>query len=462
MPGMRLLTLALAAALPLACAEPFVVNDDGGWCWFEDERAIVVDGKIVAATVATGYRDPARKGYVEVATYDPATGRNSVAVLHRPAADAERKVWADDHNSPALLVRPDGRILAVYARHGNEEKKYYRISSHPRDARSWGPERIFTPSARSRVTYSNLHFLSRENGGKGRIYDFYRGFDASFKPSWAWSDDFGETWKAGKVFIDVPGEFRHRPYAKYASDGRETVHVTYTEGHPRNYDNSIYHIYYRAGNLYHSDGTLVRSLEEGLKRPEEGTRVFQGDPQNVAWTSDIHLDRQGRPFLAFSVQKDSAGLPPGEGGDDFRYYQARWDGKAWKVREIAYGGSKLYPREDDYTGNVALDPHDPDTVLISTNADPSTGKPLVSRADGRRHWEIFQGTTRDGGATWTWTPLTRDSSQDNIRPVVPMGEGCGRVVLWLRGVMRAYTDYDFSVVGLAVPRCAAAPKPVKR
>lgn len=449
MPGMRLPTLALLAALSLCAAEPFIVNDDGGWCWFEDERAIVVDGKIVAATIATGYRDPARKGAVEVATYDPATGRTAVAALHRPASEEERRLWADDHNSPALLLRPDGRILAMYARHGNEEKIYYRISKNPRDTSAWGEERVFVPSPKSRVTYSNLHFLARENGGKGRIYDFYRGFDASFKPSWAWSDDHGETWRPGKVFIDVPGEFRHRPYVKYASDGRDTVHMTYTEGHPRNYDNSIYHIFYRAGNLHGSGGTVLRSLEEGLVKPEEGTLVFRGDPQNVAWTSDIHLDRRGRPFLAFSVQKDSAGMAPGVGGDDFRYYQARWDGKTWAAREIAYGGSKLYPKEDDYTGNIALDPHDPDTVFISTNAHPATGEPLVSRADGRRRWEIFRGATRDGGVTWTWTPLTSDSRADNIRPVVPIWEGSSRAVLWLRGTMRAYTDYDFSVVGLA-------------
>jgi hypothetical protein len=175
--------------------------------------------------------------------------------------------------------------------------------------------------------------------------------------------------------------------------------------------------------------------------------VFQGDPNNVAWISDIHVDAQGRPFLVFSVQKDSAGMAPGVGGNDFRYYYARWTGKQWAEREIAYGGSKLYPQEDDYTGNICVDPQDPSTVYISTNADPVTGKPLVSKADGQRHWEIFRGVTRDG-AKWTWTAVTKDSAKDNIRPIVPIWKSRERAVLWLRGQMRTYTDYEFNVVGL--------------
>lgn len=449
MPGMRCLLPLLLAVLPLIAAQaPVTINDDGGWCWYEDERVLVVDGKIIAGTVASGYRDGGRKGAVEVTVYDPATGKRAVHTLHRPASDGERRMWVDDHNSPAFLVRPDGRILTLYAQHGREEKFYYRISKNAGDASAWEEERVFVPSASSRVTYQNLHLLREE---KGRIYDFFRGLNNSYKPSWVWSDDFGETWKTGGIFIDVPTQVRHRPYVKYASNGKDSVHFAYTEGHPRDFDNSIYHMFYRGGKLHRSDGTVVRSLEEGLKAPEEGTRVFAGDPRNVAWISDLHLDAQGRPFLAFSVQKDSAGMAPGVGGNDFRYHQARWDGKAWSTMEIAFAGSKLYPREDDYTGNIALDPHDPNTVFISTNADPATGKPLVSKSDGRRHWEIFRGSTRDG-VKWKWTAVTKDSAEDNIRPIVPVWEGRQRAVLWLRGKMRTYTDYDFSVVALVGKR----------
>jgi hypothetical protein len=44
---------------------------------------------------------------------------------------------------------------------------------------------------------------------------------------------------------------------------------------------------------------------------------------------------------------------------------------------------------------MALDPNDPDQVVISTNADPGTGQPLISQSDEQRHWELFDGRTSD-------------------------------------------------------------------
>jgi hypothetical protein len=434
---MRLFFFFLAICASAADPPPIrVLHDDGGWCWFEDERAVVVRGKLIFGVVASQ-----RKGNVEAVAYDLAKATSTVTVLHAPANEIETKRWMDDHNSPAFVLRPDGRLAATYAMHGVEEKIYYRITE-PGDLTRWGDERVFVPSPSSRVTYSNLHYLSAEK----RIYDFFRGLDNSFKPSYAWSEDMGETWKTGNVFINVPLKFRHRPYVKYASNGRDTVHIAYTDGHPRDFDNSIYHISYRSGSLHSSDGTRLNPLSEGLKAPEEGTLVFRGDPQNVAWISDLHLDAKGRPVLVFSVQKDSAGLPSAQAGLDLRYHYARWDGHQWRQSEIAYAGSKLYTGEDDYTGNIAIDPNDVSTVYISTNADPVSGKPLISSTDDQPHWEIYKGVTRDG-ARFTWTALTSNSVVDHIRPIAPT-DNRHRIVMWLRGKMRSYTDYQFEVVGL--------------
>ena len=444
-----ILILAAAAgllAMP-AASQPtgkiITFNDDGGWCWFQDERAIVNDGKLIIGSVAGGTRDAGRKGNIEVLTCDLATGKKYVAVLHR-------NLQFDDHAAPAFLVRPDGRILAVYAKHGPENHFYYRISRDPNDSTRWQPEKTFTPSESSRITYSNLHFLKKENGGKGRIYNFYRGLDASFKPSYAYSDDFGENWTSGNVVIQVPTKFRHRPYVKYASNGVDTIHLFYTDGHPRNYDNGAYHIYCRKGLQHRSDGAAIHSLREGLQEPAEGTRVFRGDPGNVAWVSDLELDGEGRPRGVYSVQKDSAGLPPGQGGGDHRYRYARWTGSKWVDHEIAHAGSRLYAREDDYTGLAALDPDDLNTVYISTDADPVTDRPLISKADGKRHYEIFQGVTGDGGARWKWTAITQDSTADNLRPIVPKWDRDHTALLWVRGAYRAYTDFSLEVAGLLI------------
>jgi len=211
-------------------------------------------------------------------------------------------------------------------------------------------------------------------------------------------------------------------------------------------------VFYRSGALHRSDGQLIRPLVEGLRDPAEGTRIFRGDPADVAWAIDVELDADERPFVVYSVQKDSAGLPPGQGGMDHRYRIARWTGRTWEDREIAHAGSRLYAGEDDYTGGAALVPGDPDHVFVSTNADPATGAPLVSAADGQRHYELFRGETQDAGRSWRFQPVTRDSTADNLRPIVPRSPHGGAVLLWLRGRYRAYTDYDLEVVGLLPAR----------
>jgi hypothetical protein len=435
--AVALLLLALGGAA--AAAEPVTLNDDGGWCWFQDERALVVAGKLIVGTIASGSRDPTRKGNVEATSLDLATGAVERFVLHE-------RLQLDDHDSPAFLVRSDGRLLAMYSKHGGENRIYYRVSERPGNATQWREEQVFTPSASSRVTYSNLFRLPAENGGRGRLYNFFRGYNDSFKPSWMISDDDGETWIARGLWIDFPSAANHRPYVKYASNGRDTIHFAFTEGHPRDFDNSVYHAIYREGAYHRSDGARIKAVVDGPILPKEATRIFTGDRDNVAWVSDLHLDPAGRPVLVYSVQKNAAGLGPAhpDAGKDHRYRYAVWDGTHWRDHEIAFAGTRLYPGEDDYTGNACLDPRDPCVVYASSNVDIGSGAP---HASGR--YEIHRGVASDWGESWTWTPVTVNSHADNLRPVVPGGDFTGEVVLWLRGEYRSFTDYDLEVVGLA-------------
>jgi hypothetical protein len=417
----------------LAATEPWaVLNDDGGWCWFEDPRVVLDGGKLVAGCVANGSHDPARKGDIDVVSYDLAAGTVARSTLHK-------NLQADDHDSPALLLRPDGRWLALYSMHGAENRVYYRLSVRPHDATEWQPEKVFVPSPSTRVTYSNPHRLTSENGPEGRIYNFFRGYDNTTKPSWMFSDDLGENWTMGGLLIDFQARRKHRPYVKYADDGRGTIHFAFTEGHPMEFDTGIYHAVYRAGQLCDSGGQSIRSLTNGPIVPSEATRIFAGNSNNIAWIHGLALDHQGRPRLVYTVQKKADDVPKGKAGQDLRYHFARWDGAKWHDAEIAYAGSTLYAGEDDYAGGICLHPDDPDTVFISANVNPATGK-----TPGR--FEIYRGHTCDQGATWTWTPVTRDSQVDNLRPIVPSSGSDKTLLLWLRGSYRKYTNYDLQIV----------------
>ncbi|MCA9047143.1 MAG: BNR-4 repeat-containing protein [Planctomycetaceae bacterium] len=441
------LTILLAMLMCLPAGEPGLaqppirtLSDDGGWCWFEDERAIVHNGQLTIGTVAAGAHDPSRKGNIEATTYDFSTGTSYRSVLHP-------NLQLDDHDSPAFCVLGDGRVLAMYAKHGTENRMYYRISTKPCDTTQWQPEQVFIPSPKSRVTYSNLFRLADENSGTGRIHNFYRGYESSFKPSWMTSDDDGRSWKSHGVWIDFPNEQRHRPYVKYASNNRDTVHCVFTEGHPRNFDNSLYHAFYRDDAFFRSDGTRIKSVNEGPVIPAEATKIFAGDANNVAWPCDLHLDDQQRPVVVFSVQRDGAGQSraAAEQEGDHRYRMAQWDGTRWQDHQVAHAGTRLYKGEDDYTGLISIDPGDTNTVYLSSDVDIRNGDPNSSG-----HYEIYRGHTTDAGKSWTFNAITQDSAVDNLRPIVPQTEDGRTILLWLRGSFTSYTNYDLDVVGMDV------------
>ena len=406
------------------------LNDNGGWSWFMDPRVIVDEGKLIVGSVRSvgpeaTTRDDPRWGNVEIEVYDIATGKVDTTVLHP-------HFQQDDHNGPAFLVRPDGRILAIYTKHAVERKVYWRISE-PHNPLAWGPTSILETPGRD-VTYAgdNDTYSNPFRLPNGRTYNFFRG--VNHDPNYMYSDDDGTTWKYGGRWLY--GRTGYSPYLKYASDGKGTVHFVTTEDHPRNFDNSLYHGYLRDGTLYHSDGRGVGPLNTGTEAKIatwDFTKVFQGTPDNVAWMVDIRLDKDDRPYVLFSTQVDGRGLPRGQGGMDLRYHYARWDGRAWYEHEIAYAGTRLYPSEDDYSGLGALDPNNPDVLYISTDADPATGKPLVSAADQRRHYELFRGVREGKSDRWTWTPITRNSTVDNLRPIIPKWNDRRTALVWMRG-----------------------------
>jgi hypothetical protein len=406
--------------------------ENGAYSWFSDPRAIVWKDWLVVGSVRavenarTGASDP-NYGNVDVSVCNLTTGKVQSVVLHHYFEQ-------DDHDDPAFLPLPDDRLMAFYSKHAQERKAYVRISEK-NDPSKWSePTIIETPGTDARaysgnnVTYSNPFRFP-----DGRIYNFYRGF--GYDPNYMFSDDTGETWTYGGRVL--AGKTGYGPYAKYAYDGDQTVHIIATEDHPRNYDNSLYHamIRVRDGKILDSSGKqigdLSKTTQEGIK-VWDMTKIFQGDPDSVAWMCDIKLDSDKHPYVAFSVQKDGREKPRGEAGFDHRYYYARFDGAKWTAHEMAFGGTRLYRGEDDYTGLVALHPTDPDTVVISTDADPNTGAPLISRVDNLRHHELFRGHTADGGKTWTWTTLTRDSAYDNLRPMALVWKD-QTVLVWMRG-----------------------------
>jgi hypothetical protein len=412
--------------------QPQELNDNGAWSWFMDPRVIVDNGWLIVGSVrANGkFADHDRLGWgnVELSILNLKSRAVRVLLLHEGFEQ-------DDHNAPGLLVLRDGHYLAAYSKHGQETKMYYRISLKRGNPFEWGPEKEYiTPGSagsfrKDSFTYCNPMRLSGENN---RTYLFHRG--NNLNPNYLVSDDDGREWHyGGKLFDGLHG---YSPYAKYASNGRDTIHFVATEDHPRNFPNSIYHAYIRGGKIYRSDGTLCAPLStttNATVHPWDFTQVYRGGSNNVAWMTDIRLDRQENPVVLFTVKVNSAGTTQGHGGDDIRFHYARWNGRGWQEQEIGFAGKRLYAGEDDYTGLGVIDPQDTSIVYLSTDASIVTGEPLISIADWQRHHEIVCGITSDGGKTWKWTPVTANSTMDNLRPIMPIWRDKRAALVWMRG-----------------------------
>ena len=401
---------------------------NGGWCWFQDPRAIIHNRKLFVGGVQGNHSGAARLAVYDLVAAEPL----GTVTLH----DNFKR---DDHNAPVFYARPDGSVLAVYALHGNNTV-HYRRRSEPGNPLEWSDEETIRHDylKGDRVTYMNLYWLKKEE----KLYNFFRGIE--FNPCFITSSDHGLTWDEPTHFIksELPG--RHRPYARYAASGTDTIHVSFTDGHPDRFGNNIYYAAFRDGAFLRANGQIIKRLRpDGPLQPSEAELVFQGSevwaPEGRAsaarsgWTSSIAIDRQGHPHIAYSVHLSN---------EDHRYRVASWDGNQWFDREVAHGGKCLYATQTSYTGLITLDPLAPSTVVISTNVDPGTGEDR-----GGKH-EIFRAQIglHDTAASIHWQAITKHSPVSNLRPVI-VRDAHRRVILWNRGVYHSYTNYELDTVG---------------
>jgi hypothetical protein len=435
-----------------------MLDDNGAWSWFQDERVIhdAEGRKLVLSSVASylGQGGERRDADIDVTTFELATGRRTRAVLSNMPTSG----LGDDHNAAALWQRPDGRYLAMYTGHlwrsDEGPKSFYRVTTNPHDASTWGPEASFvwpsndtTEPINDDVTYSNLLYLAREN----RLYNIARAADRT--PGIMVSDDWGEHWcYAGKLSVtDEQGQQGQysNGYFKLSSNGVDRFDFIATEHHPRNFNTSVYHGYVHADRSYAGCGELVDGsiFDELASEPARFTPVWvtsEVTPKSHhhGWTAELERDDDDGSLHALLTTRHGTSIAAELPGDcDHRLFYGRFDGSRWHTTEIAKMGGPLYPSEQDYTGLGAIHPNDPSTIYISTPFDPRSG----SKTD--QH-EIYKGVSHDDGASWTWTAITWNSTVDNLRPIIPSWDAHHTAVLWLRGSYLSQRSYDLSVVGI--------------
>ena len=419
-------TLAKAAGAPARVTE---LIGDGAWCWFQDPRAI----HYVGAHDRTYVGYVTTKGDIDVLALDDPTGTVYQTVLHP-------NLVADDHAAPGVEVLPDGRIAVFYAGHvGNT--MYYRVSTNPEDVTSFGPERTVPVNVPGPYgyTYANPIYLSAEH----RTYLFFRGADA--RPVMTYSDDNLQTWAPAHTLVLPVGAIEgQRPYAKYGTNGTDTVYFTFDDGHPRDIPgNNVYYMAYRGGQFLKADGTPIASLasvtgsDGSTPTPinnQQVDLVYDGSgPDGKAWVQDIAAGPDGRPVILFaSFPNDS----------NHRYHYAAWNGTGWQQRDFTGGGGSIATigGETEYSGGLSLDHNDPSIVY-------------TSRQHGSA-WEIQRWSTPDLGTTFSGAiSITAHSTVKNVRPVVPWGSPGPVKVLWMSGTYTHWKGlYDTSIQMLTTTR----------
>jgi hypothetical protein len=414
-------------------------NDNGAWCWYQDERAVVdiAGGNMIIGSDASGggVGGSSRDGYIEGVIFNLNT-RFSQRYLFMNAE-------CDDHNTPAFLIRPDGKYLTMYAQHYDDYSRYRIFNGN-----SWGTEQMFDWSSIPggtdfSTTYSNLFYLSAED----KVYNFVRCYARS--PNMMVSTDQGNTWSYGGLLTEPDENIGYvNGYFKYASNDIDRIDFICTEHHPRDYNTSIYHGYIQNGKSYTSDGIVLDSLisDKNAPHPSDFTLVFAANTivndelMTRCWTIDIETYDNGIIAAIFQARvNDDPNNPSND--PDHVFFFARYDGSAWTATYLGQAGKKMYFSEQDYTGLGALHPDDPNTIYISTPFDPRDDTNLVVR-------EIFKGTTDDNGTTWTWTPVTQNSVVSNFRPIVPAWDADHTVLLWWRGTYSSAQRFDAAIVGI--------------
>ena len=414
-----LASLLVALSSPAAAPDSAwtVVAPDGCWNVFTDPRALVSGDRLYAGWVSV-------VGSVQVGAFDLKRG------LPQYVTVADR-FEANDFASPALLLRPDGRLMVFYAHHGRGDL-HARTAARTGQITQWEPERALgllpAGAAGPGLALPQPALLATESNA---LHLFYRGADSL--PAWTVSHDLGATWQKPRPLLRRSHAGSDaRPYLKIWSDGAGRIDLLFTDGHPQqDPSNAVRFVRYERGAFWRADGTRIAG-DADLPLDPAACDVVYGGGAGPAWLGQVAEDRDGRPVAAY-VRSPKP--------DDHRYAYARWDGKAWTDHELCAGGPG-FPKADAgkpaaepyFAGGLALDPADPATVYLS--------RPV----DGR--FEIERWATADGGATWKTEAVTAGSARDNVRPVAVAGAAPGGPgLLWLNlRHYSLYTDYDAQVL----------------
>lgn len=408
------------------------LTEKGAWCWFADPRAISYKNE--SNTINSTYI-----GYIDVHGNIKATQIDHLTNVTNEVL-VRSCFQPDDHDNPTFLVLPDERIMIFYSRHTDEPCFYYRISQKPGDITTLGKEvRLETAN---NTTYPSPFILSDD---PDHIYLCWRGI--------GWHPTIGRMTMPDKndevrfdrgpyqILQSQRGGRGVRPYAKYTSNGKDRIYLTYTTTHPDNQSvNYVYFNYIDINSFALKDinGRTLETVGSGTLHNVEAKSDYKNNyPDAVVDNSDFRnwiwevsiLDEQ-KPVIAMARINENK--------DSHDYYHVRWTGKEWEKTFLSNAGGHFHQTpttERCYSGGMAIDKTDPNVIYGSVPVDGKYGKV----------YELKKFTVTDNGELASVQQLTFDSQKNNVRPFMIANKNNKEQLAWMNG------DYYYWIVGPRSP-----------
>lgn len=425
--------LTLSIASLRAQNQATTLTDKGAWCWFADPRAVHYQNE--AGTINRTYI-----GYID------AHGNIKASQIdHRAQTVNEVLVrsWfqPDDHNNPTFLVLPDERVMVFYSRHTDEACFYYRVSRSKGDITTLGPEMKLDTD--HNTTYPSPFILKDD---PDHIYLCWRGI--GWHPTVGRltlpdaNDRISFDWGPYQMVRSRKGLGGTRPYAKYASNGKDKIYLAYTTTHPDN--QSVNYIYFntldiRSKELKDIKGHSLAIVGSGNLHDVDAVPEYaQAHPFAVVdstparnWLWELALDKLEKPVIA------TVGISDDKQSHD--YFYVRWTGEKWQKTFLANAGGHFHQTpniENCYSGGLAIDKTDPNVVYASVPVNGKHGKV----------YELKRFTLTDNGTVASEEQTTFDSPKNNVRPYVIDNLPGTNGLAWMHG------DYYDWIVSSARPQ----------
>lgn len=265
------------------------------------------------------------------------------------------------------------------------------MSVKPGDITQLGEEKFI--STKNNTTYPSPFILSDD---PNHIYLCWRGIN--WHPTMARitmpdandnvTVDFGP-----KQIVQSTGA---RPYAKYHSNGKDKIYLTYTTGHP---DNEMPNwLYFNVVDINHGNGPILKDIKgntlqqvaDGVFRVNKSEAYLNQYPFTVVdhtpgvrnWVWQIALDQDANPVIAYT-HIDNAKTT-------HAYHYGRWTGSEWRDTWVQLGGHAFH--QTGTARSVA--------TVVAWRSTPRTSTRSTSPFPPRRAHTIRRAFTRFGNTTW--------------------------------------------------------------